>query len=423
MELPAIKVVQPLGDFFVTRIRASDLLKVSFVEKLEYINAEGRLKGTQRKADKTRLDEIAKFIKSTEMAFPSSIILGANYTEEGNVLEEEEEEEEGKATTEKITWKVREEDCEEFYKIIVPTSLPLAAIIDGQHRTNAFRLLAEGDERLEVELPCAVFFDLPNAYQAYLFATINGNQRKVDRSLALEQFGFNVEDEDRKSWTPEKLAVFFSRKLNIQEASPFYKHIKVAPGNERVLFKKPRTTEWTISTATIVDGILNLISSNPKRDRVDMAQKKLLGRDRLMVADTKDHAPLRQQYLARQDDEIYSIVNNYFIAVSSILWTKASTNSYIIKTVGVLALFDLLKRILIDKGINAPFASYLEPAASVDFSDIFFQASGVGRSRVKHVLFAAANLRKATEKMSDYNEMQIARLLKRTPSNLLPAAE
>jgi hypothetical protein len=35
--------------------------------------------------------------------------------------------------------------------------------------------------------------------------------------LALEQFGYNVGEEPEKAWTPEKLAVFLSRKLNIDK--------------------------------------------------------------------------------------------------------------------------------------------------------------------------------------------------------------
>lgn len=407
LELPALKVSQPLGDFFITKFRAADLMKVSFVEELTYTDAEGHLKGTQRKKDVSRLKEIARYIDSTEMAFPNSIILAANYNPEGEVVEDENEsEEEGKG---KITWQI-EKDGDNFYKIIIPQAIKLAAIIDGQHRTKAFEYISN-EERNQLELPCAVFFDLPNAYQAFLFATINGNQRKVDRSLALEQFGFNVEDEARKSWTPEKLAVYFSRKLNISESSPFHKHIKVAPGNERILFNTPRGFEWTVSTATVVDGILSLISSKPKRDRVEMAQTKLFGRSRDMVGIFTDSAPLRPLYLANQDDNIIAIVESYFKTVSSLLWAGAKADSYIIKTVGVLALFDFLKRILTEKGVVMGFEEYILPVKDVDFSDNFFQASGVGRSRIKHVLFSASGLKRSTEKVSSDNEQEIYRLI------------
>lgn len=196
-----------------------------------YIDEAGKQRGNQRKRDPNRLKEITRYIDSVEMAFPNSIILGANYTEEGNVLEPSEEEDESK--TDNIRWSV-EQIAENLYRIIVPTNYKLASIVDGQHRLLAFKEAKE--ERQIIDLPCAVFFDLPNSYQAFLFATINGNQKSVNRSLALEQFGFNVEEEPEKSWTPEKLAVYLSRKLNMKPESSFYRRIKIAPRDPKGLF-------------------------------------------------------------------------------------------------------------------------------------------------------------------------------------------
>jgi DNA phosphorothioation-associated DGQHR protein 1 len=273
LEIIAIRVIQPLGEFYITKFKAKDLLAISFSEELSYIDENGTLKGTQRKKDHKRLQEIAKYIDSVEMSFSNSIILGANYeNREGQVVEDD-----------SITWKLQQID-ESIFKILIPTNAKLAAIIDGQHRLKAFDYI-ENKERLELEIPCSVFFDLPNSYQAFLFATINGNQKKVDRSLALEQFGFNVEEEPHYSWTPEKLAVFFSRRLNLsKDMSPFHHHIKVAPRGEEILFQNTNEKDWYVSTSTIVDGILMLISSNPKRDRVDMAMEQIFkGRSRDMV--------------------------------------------------------------------------------------------------------------------------------------------
>ena len=83
----AIKVSHPLSDFYVFKIKARDLLKISFSEELEYIDESGRLRGSQRKVDERRLKDIAKYIDSVEMTFPNSIILSANYTPEGEVLD------------------------------------------------------------------------------------------------------------------------------------------------------------------------------------------------------------------------------------------------------------------------------------------------------------------------------------------------
>lgn len=95
----------------------------------------------------------------------------------------------------------------DFYRLTIPTNETLAAVIDGQHRLFAFAK-ADADKRLDIQLICAVFLDLPKPLQAQLFATINSTQKAVDRSLTFELFGYNVSDETEAYWTPDKLAVF-----------------------------------------------------------------------------------------------------------------------------------------------------------------------------------------------------------------------
>lgn len=401
LELNAIRIIQPLSDFFIIKVKASDLLQITFPEELTYIDKTGRLKGSQRKLDINRLKQIARYIDSVEMAFPGSIILATNYSVQGEVLDSESPD----------RWQIFDLGNDNF-KIIIPTSKPLAAIIDGQHRLLAFNYVTN-PERRDLEILCSVFFDLPNSYQAFLFATINGNQKKVDKSLALEQFGFNVEDEPQTSWTPEKLAVYFSRKFNSDINSPFYKHIKVAPRDDNFLLKNSNPSEWLVSTATIVDGILSLISSQPKRDRVEMGQESIFGkRSRKMVKNFEDSSPLRKEYLNLEDEKIYKIVLNYFASVKQILWNKYPSNSYIIKTVGIQALFDLLKKILQSNAYNEQsiFDGYLEVVSNIDFSDNFFQASGVGRSRIRRILFLANNLSAITD-INEFELEDIKRLL------------
>ena len=69
-----------------------------------------------------------------------------------------------------------------------------ASIIDGQHRLHAFDKLPTDALERSMELLCVVFLELPTPYHAYVFATINFNQKRVDRSLAYELFGFDVDE-------------------------------------------------------------------------------------------------------------------------------------------------------------------------------------------------------------------------------------
>jgi len=386
LEFPALKVNQPLGEFYVISIGAKDLLSISFSEPLKYIDNSGNVKGNQRPKDEKRLKEIAKYIESVEMAFPNSIILTANYTESGKILTDETE-----------RWRI-EEIASNSYKLIIPKKIKLAAIIDGQHRLKAFDFVTKQERFDDLQLLCSVYFDLPSSYQAFLFATINSNQKKVDRSLALEQFGYNVDDETEKAWTPEKLAVFLSRKLNTDEiTSPFYTHIKVAPMDATKLFSGNVQLSWVISTATIVDGICSLITSNAKRDRILMQQQSVFsGRNRSLVKEIKDVSPLRNLFLNLNDQTLYDVIISFFTIIKNILWENASEKSYINKTVGVQACFDILKLILITEKSEHPeqidFNLYISKAAHIDFSDKFFQASGIGRSRIKNTIGAATGL-------------------------------
>lgn len=384
---PAIAVRQPLGELFITRIPADILLDVAFSDRLEVnVVNEGvspyGLTGSQRAQQEPRLKEIGRYINTVEAAFPNAFILAANYLEDGRI--------EDLASADR--WLIQSEGAtSRCLSLHIPTNRRMAAIVDGQHRLGGFKYAIT--ERRSMDLVCAVYLDLPNPYQAYLFATINFNQKKVDRSLAYELFGFDLESEEPEAWSPEKLAVFLCRKLNVEDGSPFQGHVVVAAQDDERLLPNA-TTEWRVSTATIVDGILGLISKNPKNDKMEMYSVEAeAGRRRQMLKD--DGSPCRALYLAVNDLALYKVALNYFVAVRDVLWHEVSPSSYIRKTVGIQALFDVTKKILEkrfkeDKDISvAYFSKYLTPAASVDFGDTYFQASGAGRSHIrKTILFA-----------------------------------
>ena len=73
-------------------------------------------------------------------------------------------------------------------------------------------------------------------------------------------------------------------------------------------------------------------------------------------------------------------------------WDEQEERAFIGKTVGVQALFDVLRLLLgqghieIEGARKKAFLDLLSPVAVVDFSDAFFQASGTGRTRIRNVL-------------------------------------
>ena len=371
MNISAIKISQPLGEFYLTKIKAKDLLRISTSSVLRY-DKNGNLVGNQRTLKQERLKLIANFIQSKEMCFPTSIIVAANVNNKGAIKDN--------------IWTTHQVNDDFYYLSIPDCEDKTSLIIDGQHRLNAFAYAPV--DCGEIELVCSVFFDLPSPYQAYLFATINGNQKRVNKSLSLELFGYNVENEPNNIWSPEKLAVYLTRKFNFTEESPLYQRIKLAPlfsEIEDVVDK----SKWLLSTAAMVEGILSLISSNPQRDRDMLVMKKdlLFGdKTRKSLSKIKDDTILRSHYLNCKDDEIYNILDSFFKSVKKNLWDKASKKSVIVKTIGISVLFDVLKEIL-TKDVNTEnYDDYIHKIMNVNYEDDYFQYSGNGKTRLRRIL-------------------------------------
>lgn len=396
IRLPAIKVEQPIGSFYAVSISSDLLSKVAFSSRAEYQTKSDSffsLKGNQRELDLKRSKQIGQYIDSVESTFPNAIILGANFDKNGSLIEDYD-----------IRWRV-EKNGEQYTLVIPSADNMVATIIDGQHRLSGF----EYSEREKMDLLCSVFIDLPAPYQAYIFATINFNQKSVNKSLAYDLYGFRVEEEDKKEWSPEKLAVYISRKLN-KYSEPFKNKIKL--GAPLDIDEKDNSNKL-VSLSTVVDGIIKLITNNPKKDRDQLLNyKNSHGRSSLVRH--MPGQPLRQFYLNYDDNSIESVIINFFEKVSNILWIHQPEGSYLLKTIGFQAQFEILRQYLIStsdyelKDIGDSMARLID----VDFSDIFFTASGIGASRIKNIALIKMNMKSISELSGhkDYNDY--VRLLK-----------
>lgn len=394
IEFKALRVEQPIGVYYVAIIPARVLLEVAFSDVLSasLIEEEGcyELDGTQRLVQPKRLQVIADYINRTDSAFPNSIILAANYRKEDGLIEDDDEEDASGQRMPNNRWSIEEgDDC---CTLRIPTREKLAAIIDGQHRLFSFARAKP--QRLDMNLVCSIFLDLPKPYQAYLFATINSTQKPVDKSLTYELFGYNVEEEEESYWSPDKLAVFFTRRLGTDDKSPLKGQIVIAPKKDAALARLTQGARWKVSTAVIVEGIMRLFTSNPKKDSTNLLEGQR--RERSELADMrKDKSPLRNVYLSNSDAVIYTMTLNYLIACEAVFWKNAPEGSFITKTVGVQALFDILRTLAWDaydhRDISAAyFSSKLQPAGSIDFSaETFRNASGSGRSTIRKAIQSA----------------------------------
>ena len=385
--VPAILVKQPLGEFYVASIQARDLLQVCYADRLRAILENGtyRLEGSQRLKNIPRLKEIGRYINTTEAAFPNSIILAANYSFTSGLIVEDNA----------LKWRIEPlcEGKDELVHLVIPTPEPLAPIIDGQHRLFGF---THADERrLNTQVLCSIFLDLPRPYQAYLFATINSTQKPVSRSQTYELFGYNIDEEPPELWSPEKLAVFLTRKMNTESDGPLSGRILVAAENDFAITRAEAKARniWMVSTATVVNGITRLISTSPKRDADALRTGRYQKRPRLAKERPGDRAPLRKVYLDTRDKVILAAVTNFFHAVLDVCGPELPNESYLTKTVGIQALFDTL-RSLASQALDARdfsrqwFVHKLEPLGHVDFShNAFQQASGQGRTQIRRVIF------------------------------------
>jgi DNA phosphorothioation-associated DGQHR protein 1 len=385
----ALKVTQPLGAFYVTVLPAELLLETCFSDQLRAARSSGvgyELEGTQRGITVERLRAIADYIDRYDSAFPNSVILAANWNEDNGTIEEDDE----------MRWSVTENQGCDSYNLAIPSAKKLATIIDGQHRLFAFKFAASA--RLDVQLICSIFLDLPKPFQAQLFATINSTQKPVDKSLTYELFGYNIAEELERYWSPDKLAVFLARKLNIERESPLKSRIIIAPLNDFSEGASAQGSPWKISMATVVDGILRLISNNPKRDTNQLMTPKPSERSVLQGIVPSDKSVLRNEYIEGNDQLIYLIVRNFLEASDKAFWEKATDESFIIRTVGVQALFDVLRK-LVPKALDGRkvsvefFLSQLSPASDIDFAgEKFRNASGSGRTEIRRAIDHAIGL-------------------------------
>jgi DNA phosphorothioation-associated DGQHR protein 1 len=396
----ALRIEQPLGVYFVAVLKAKTLLDVAYSDVLSAHLRPGEaayeLDGTQRLVQPKRLQVIADYINRADAAFPNSIILAANFRKSDGLIEDDDEPEtdeleEIQSELAHKSWTI-EEQTDGCCKLHIPTGEKLAAIIDGQHRLFAFAQARPA--RLDMDLLCSVFIDLPKPIQAQLFATINSTQKPVDKSQTYELFGYNVEDEDEAYWSPDKLAVFLARKLGIDESSPLKGRIVVAPKKDDALTKLTAGIPWKVSTAVVVEGIMRLYTTNPKKDTTNLLEGERKRRTALRLL-RKDKSPIREAYLASQDAVIYTMALNYLNACETLFWSKAKTGSFIVKTVGIQALFDILRSFALDAYVNRDisakyFIDRLDSAKDINFAeDKFRNASGSGRSFIKKSILEA----------------------------------
>src|SRR5450759_4304108 len=106
---------------------------------------------------------------------------------------------------------------------------------------------------LRFQLPCVIVLEPTEEQKAFLFATINGEQQKVPKSVVYDLFGVTEIND------PYRILHTTARKLNFDSNSPFYRKLKMLG------FKSLNIETESLSQGTFVKEIISKISSDPLR--------------------------------------------------------------------------------------------------------------------------------------------------------------
>ena len=300
ISVPASKVAQPMGEFFIGSIEAKKLVEISFsdVRRMEGdgLRSVERYLGIQRPLDNKRVKDIRKYItQSPEATFPTAIILAVDekcveYDEESGML-----------------------TLYPFESEVDGDSIPvekIAKVLDGQHRIAGF-FDGVGDNRSfdfekEFYLNVSIFVGLDLPEQAKIFATVNLAQTKVNRSLV-----YDLEAVAKKR-NPFKTCHNIAVALNSNDGSPFEGRIK------RLGVATPGRKHEPLTQAAFVESLVKFISRDPEEDR-----NRSLDNKKLEPLDSVKY-PFRGLYLSGEsgDLDIYKILYSYFSFVRN-KWPNA----------------------------------------------------------------------------------------------------
>lgn len=284
LRFTALRATQPIGEIYFAVMSSIDVGIIAYFDVRRVLVQERdveRYLGIQRPLNPKRVEGLKKYVNFSDATFPTSIILAiddeyATYdTEKMELIVRNYREGEGAPST-----NIRK----------------IARVIDGQHRIEG--LYAFKGPIFQV--PVTVFIGSDISDQAYVFATVNLEQTKVNRSLTYDLF------ELAKTRSPQKTCHNIAVALDSDDKSPFHKRIK------RLGVATVGRVGEKLTQAQFVQNLLQYISRDPKQDR-----DTLLNGGKLDKADLKVAKRLifRNMFIDERDLDITQILFNYFSAI------------------------------------------------------------------------------------------------------------
>jgi len=342
LDVTCVKITQPIGTFYVGKLRARDL--VAYVSILRRGLSHEEQQHIQRSLSNSRQREIAAYVSDPDATFPTSIIVSVY----------------GNAVT-----------VDEAHNVLhFDFDGKLGELIDGQHRLEGLTLAAQKNEALldEFEMPVVFMIDLSPDEKGYVFSIINSKQIQVPSSLIVDLLGLQV------TRSPKKTCHEIAQTLNARPGSPFYRGIKM-------LGKKTFDSEY-LTQGSFVKYLVELLSSDPDED----ARRE----KRRVSLESDARLPFREFYRAGEDGVIAKILQNYFLAIAELYphaWFEAPKQYLLRKTVGFAALMKVLEKVWptasqANDASRSAFVRLLQPVRAIYDDDRFrsgnYASSGQG---------------------------------------------
>jgi len=227
---PAVPIVQNEQRFYFTTIPVSALFESCFVVSRDENSSEG----FQRKLNRTRAEDIAKYLSNGKGSIPTNIVLSA------------------------------QEDSDTTYNsrsklIAYPGKTGSFLVLDGQHRLWGYQLCYE-QHNIDHRVPVAIYTGLNRVEEAKLFIDINTTQVGVPSALLLD-----IKQVAQLENSKEQILRALFDNLNEDKKSPLKK-----------LLSPSRSLTGKVSRVTFNKALLPVIRSGIWADASEKSRLQLL---------------------------------------------------------------------------------------------------------------------------------------------------
>lgn len=332
----AIRVRQPIGDIYVASVDHRTIQEITYFDVRRRLQERRDVEmylGIQRPLNEIRVRELNEYVNFIDATFPSSVIVSVEndyaYFDE--------------SSSEIVISNTKTDED-------IP-SIPIryaARVIDGQHRIRGLEKF-DTSKGGHFEVMVSFFIGSDISDQAYVFATVNLEQTKVNKSLAYDLF------ELARSRSPFKTCHNVAVALDLVETSPFYRKIKrlgVSDGERTNIEGYAVGAMETLTQATFVNGLVQYISDEPKSDRDAILRGKKLTPP---TTDELNRLVFRELFISGDDKSIGKIYEAYFQAVKEKwpeAWDYRGTGIVLSRTNGYRALSSIFGKIY--RAVAAP---------------------------------------------------------------------